>query len=187
MTSTNTNWDAVSDSGVRPALTPQATPASFDAVAIAADHGGFALKEQLVKLLSDSGIQVRDFGADDRVPEDDYPDLIAPLARAVAAGDPSRGIAICGSGVGACVVANKIAGARAGLCGDTYSAHQGVEDDNMNILCIGARVTGPALAWELVQAFLAARFRTEVRFRRRLDKIAELESPSTANATPAQG
>jgi ribose 5-phosphate isomerase B len=144
-------------------------------VGIAADHGGFSLKEQLVKLLREAAYEVCDFGAARLTVDDDYPDFVAPLAKAVSAGDPPRGIAICGSGVGACVVANKIAGARAGLCTDTYSAHQGVEDDNMNILCVGARVTGPALAWELVRTFLAARFRGDERFRRRLEKIAALE------------
>ena len=144
-------------------------------VGVAADHGGFALKARLIPLLQSAGLEVRDFGAAEETPGDDYPDLIAPLAQAVATGNPQRGIALCGSGVGACVVANKIVGVRAGLCNDTYSAHQGVEDDNMNVLCIGARVTGPELAWELVQAFLAARFRSEPRFRRRLEKINALE------------
>jgi ribose 5-phosphate isomerase B len=144
-------------------------------VGIAADHGGFAMKSDLAKALRDSGFDVRDFGAHDESPGDDYPDFIAPLAKSVTAGESCRGIAICSSGVGACVVANKIPGARAALCMDTFSAHQGVEDDNMNVLCIGARVTGPALAWELVQAFLSARFRDEARFRRRLEKIAALE------------
>jgi ribose 5-phosphate isomerase B len=175
MTSENTDWIPAGDDVVRPATAPGGAPGRLDVVAIAADHGGFALKAKLRKLLRDSGFDVRDFGAEHLSPDDDYPDLIAPLARAVASGDPPRGIAICGSGVGACIVANKIAGARAALCTDTYSAHQGVEDDNMNILCIGARVTGPALAWELVQAFLAAHFRNDARFRRRLEKVAELE------------
>jgi ribose 5-phosphate isomerase B len=160
---------------VRPTAPGGATVGRETLIGIAADHGGVALKARLATLLGEAGLTVRDFGAAEESPEDDYPDFIAPLARAVASGEPPRGIAICGSGVGACVVANKIAGVRAGLCADTYSAHQGVEDDNMNVLCIGARVTGPALAWELVQAFLAARFRSDERFRRRLEKIAALE------------
>jgi ribose 5-phosphate isomerase B len=154
------------------------------AVGIAADHGGFALKAELASLLRGAGFRVSDFGASTLSPDDDYPDLIVPLARVVVAGEVERGIAICGSGVGACVVANKLAGVRAGLCTDTYSAHQGVEDDDMNILCIGARVTGLALAWELVQAFLGARFRGDARFRRRLEKIAEVEGPRARIGSP---
>lgn len=144
-------------------------------VGIAADHAGFALKTEIKNRLTRKGVNVRDFGSAREEPDDDYPDTIVPLARAVATGSLPRGIAICGSGVGACVVANKIAGVRAGLCTDTYSAHQGVEDDDMNILCIGARVTGSALAWELVQAFLNAQFNEDQRFVRRLEKIAALE------------
>ena len=142
---------------------------------VAADHGGFELKRVLIAKLSAAGYEIEDFGAYELTEGDDYPDLVVPLARAVAQGKIERGIAICGSGVGACVVANKISGIRAALITDPYSAHQGVEDDDMNVLCIGARVTGPELAWELVQAFLAARFRSDERFRRRLEKIAALE------------
>jgi ribose 5-phosphate isomerase B len=144
-------------------------------VGIAADHGGFTLKEQLVQQLRDSGHEVVDFGANSLAPEDDYPDFVIPLSKAVAVGDVERGIAICGSGVGACVAANKVLGVQAGLIHDVYSAHQGVEDDNMNVLCLGARVIGYALAWELVRTFLAAGFKGDERFRRRLLKIAELE------------
>jgi ribose 5-phosphate isomerase B len=144
-------------------------------VGIAADHGGFTLKEKLAHQLRDSGHKVVDFGASNLAPEDDYPDFVIPLCRAVAVGDVDRGIAICGSGVGACVAANKVPGVRAGLIHDAYSAHQGVEDDNMNVLCLGARVLGYALAWELVQTFLVAGFKGDERFRRRLHKIAELE------------
>jgi ribose 5-phosphate isomerase B len=154
-------------------------------VGIAADHGGFALKEQLVRRLREAGYQVRDFGAGELAAGDDYPDFVAPLARAVATGSPQRGVAICGSGVGASVVANKIPQVRAGLCGDTYSAHQGVEDDDMNVLCIGARVTGGELAWELVRVFLAARFLGDERFRRRLEKITALERKAPAAARSA--
>jgi ribose 5-phosphate isomerase B len=144
-------------------------------VGIAADHGGFSLKEQLAQQLRDSGHEVVDFGASGLDLGDDYPDVVIPLSRAIAEGEVERGIAICGSGVGACVAANKVPGVRAGLIHDVYSAHQGVEDDNMNVLCLGARVIGYALAWELVQTFLATDFKGDERFRRRLHKIAELE------------
>ena len=144
-------------------------------VGIAADHGGFDLKEQLVEALQRGDYEVLDFGAYEPLPGDDYPDYVIPLAQAVARGEIARGIAICGSGVGACVVANKVPGVRAALIHDVYSAHQGVEDDDMNVLCLGGRVMGYALAWELVQAFLTARFDGNERFRRRLDKIAALE------------
>jgi len=175
MTSADQEWHPERAAVVRPAGPAPAAEERGGRVAIAADHGGFALKVELARLLRDAGFAVRDFGAAEEASGDDYPDLIIPLARAVASGEPRRGIAICGSGVGACVAANKVAGVRAGLCADTYSAHQGVEDDDMNVLCIGARVTGRALAWELVQAFLAARFRSDERFRRRLGKITALE------------
>lgn len=144
-------------------------------IGMAADHGGFDLKEVIKKRLMDQGHEIRDFGADAFAPEDDFPDYVTPLARAVAAGQVKRGIAICGSGVGACVAANKIHGVRAALITDVFSARQGVEDDNMNILCLGARVLGPELAWDLTQVFLEATFKPEVRFVRRLRKIAELE------------
>jgi ribose 5-phosphate isomerase B len=145
------------------------------AVGIAADHGGFDLKERLARDLRRGDYEVLDFGAYELLPDDDYPDYIIPLARAVAKGEVARGIAVCGSGVGACVAANKVSGVRAGLVHDVYSARQGVEDDDMNVLCLGGRVVGYALAWELVQAFLSARFGGDERFRRRLDKIAALE------------
>ena len=144
-------------------------------VGITADHGGFNLKEQLADDLRQGEYEVLDFGAYELLPGDDYPDYVIPLAQAVAKGEVARGIAICGSGVGACVAANKVPGVRAGLIHDVYSAHQGVEDDAMNVLCLGGRVIGYALAWELVEAFLTARFRGDERFRRRLDKIAALE------------
>jgi ribose 5-phosphate isomerase B len=142
---------------------------------IAADHGGFELKEQVKEELKTSAHEVVDFGAFEYASRDDYPDLVVPLARAVAQGEVDRGIAICGSGVGACVAANKIRGVRAALITDAYSAHQGVEDDNMNIMCLGGRVTCYALAWELTKTFLEASFRPEERFQRRLDKITALE------------
>ncbi len=142
---------------------------------IAADHGGFDLKTRLAKELKELGYEVKDFGAFELDPGDDYPDFVAPLARAVAQSEVDRGVAICGSGVGAAVVANKVAGARACLITDSFSAHQGVEDDDMNMICLGGRVTGYALAWDLVQIFLNARFKGDDRFKRRLEKIAALE------------
>lgn len=145
-------------------------------VGLAADHGGFELKEKLVDALRESGHEVIDFGALNFDAEDDYPDYVIPLARAVAEGEVDRGIAVCGSGVGACVAANKVDGARAAMIMDTFSAHQGVEDDDMNIICLGGRVTGFELAWDLVQIFLKAAFKAEDRFRRRLDKVAKLEN-----------
>jgi ribose 5-phosphate isomerase B len=145
-------------------------------IGIAADHGGFALKEALAAALSQKGYEVKDFGAHEASPGDDYPDFVVPMARAVSSGQISRGIAICGSGVGACVAANKVPGVRAGLIHDVYSARQGVEDDDMNIICLGGRVMGFALAWDLVQAYLGAEFSGEERFRRRLDKVASLEA-----------
>jgi ribose 5-phosphate isomerase B len=142
---------------------------------IAADHGGFELKEQLVEELRGSGHEVVDFGAQEYDHKDDYPDYIVPLARAVARGEVERGVAICGSGVGACVAANKVPGVRAALITESFSAHQGVEDDNMNIMCLGGRVTCYALALDLLQIFLKARFKDADRFQRRLDKVARLE------------
>ena len=144
-------------------------------VGLAADHGGLELKERIADSLRGEGYEIMDFGAAELDRDDDYPDFVIPLARSVADGKVDRGIAICGSGVGACVAANKVPGVRAGLIHDVYSAHQGVEDDNMNVLCLGARVMGYALAWELVQTFLAAGFKGDERFKRRLHKIAELE------------
>ena len=145
-------------------------------VGIAADHAGFDLKRELVQDLKASGYEMVDLGAHQLNPEDDYPDLVIPLAQAVAEGEVQRGIALCGSGVGACVVANKIPGVRAALITDGFSAHQGVEDDDMNVICLGARVTGKALAMDLIQIFLLARLKDAERFRRRLLKIAALEN-----------
>ncbi len=145
-------------------------------VGIATDHGGFELKVQLVRYLSEAGHELMDFGADSLNPGDDYPDFVIPLARAVASGKVERGVAVCGSGVGACVCANKIPGARAGLIVDHYSAQQGVEDDDMNILCIGGRVVGPAVARDLVDTFLTAKFSQAERHVRRLRKVSLLES-----------
>lgn len=144
-------------------------------VGIAADHGGFDLKEKIGLSLRAQGYEVIDFGAYEVKPEDDYPDFVVPLARAVADGRVERGLAICGSGVGACVAANKISGVRAALITDVFSAHQGVEDDDMNVICLGGRVTGYALAWDLVRAFLDARFKGFERFERRLAIVKNLE------------
>ena len=145
-------------------------------VGIATDHGGFELKEELAAYLREAGHDVVDMGAHKLTPGDDYPDFVIPLAQAVAAGNVDRGIAVCGSGVGASVCANKIPGIRAGLVQDHYSAHQGVEHDDMNILCMGGRVVGPVVAQELADAFLAARFTQEERHVRRLRKVALLET-----------
>lgn len=145
-------------------------------VGIAADHAGFGLKEQLTKALRESGHQVQDFGPSSLTPEDDYQDYIVPLARSVASREVERGVATCGSGVGVCVTANKVKGVRAALIHDIFSAHQGVEDDDMNVICFGARVLGCALAWDLAKAFLAARFNDAERHRRRLAKMAALEN-----------
>jgi ribose 5-phosphate isomerase B len=148
-------------------------------IGVAADHGGFDLKVQLTENLQAAGYEVVDFGAHEFVTGDDYPDFVVPLAMAVARGEVTRGLAICGSGVGASVAANKVAGSRAALITDFFSAHQGVEDDDMNVMCLGGRVTGHALAWDLVQTFLNARFKANERFKRRLAKISELESKET--------
>ena len=148
-------------------------------VGVAADHGGFELKEHLVGILREAGYEVVDFGARQAQPDDDYPDFVVPLARAVARGEVDRGVAVCGSGVGACIVANKVPGVRACLIHESFSAHQGVEDDNLNVLCLGGLVAGPALAWELVRTFLAASFTGTERYQRRLAKVAELESKGT--------
>ena len=144
-------------------------------VGIAADHGGLTLKEHLSKSLRGSGYEVVDFGAHCLDPGDDYPDFVIPLARAVAAGEIERGVAICGSGVGASIAANKVPGVRAGLIHDVFSAHQGVEDDDMNVFCLGGKVIGSALAWELLQKFLAARFTGAPRHVRRVEKVQALE------------
>jgi ribose 5-phosphate isomerase B len=145
-------------------------------VGIAADHAGFALKEELAKGLRESGHEVLDFGSASLTPEDDYPDYVVPLAQSVASGEVERGVAICGSGVGACVAANKVKGVRAALVHDIFSAHQGVEDDDMNVICFGARVLAFALAWDLTKAFVAARFNNAERHERRLRKVAALEN-----------
>lgn len=143
-------------------------------VALAADHAGFELKEKMAAFLKEAGFEVVDLGTSNREPSD-YPDFARAIGEALREGKAERGILICGSGVGACVAANKMKNIRAGLCHDTYSAHQGVEHDDINVLCLGSRVIGEELAKELVSAFLAARFTGEERHRRRLDKIKALE------------
>jgi ribose 5-phosphate isomerase B len=148
---------------------------------IAADHSGFALKEQLAGSLREAGYELVDFGAHQFEHDDDYPDYIIPLARAVADGQVDRGIALCGSGVGASIAANKIAGVRAGLIHDVFSAHQGVEDDDMNVFALGGGVIGVALARELIHTFLNARFSGAERHRRRIAKVQALESPSPSS------
>lgn len=145
-------------------------------VGIAADHGGFELKEMLHDYLKNSGHEVMDFGAETLDNGDDFPDYIVPLAKAVANKDVERGIAICGSGVGACIAANKISGVRAALITEHFSAHQGVEDDDMNLMAIGGRVVGFNVAQELVSTFLKAKFIGAERHLRRMAKIHELEN-----------
>ena len=144
-------------------------------IGIATDHGGFELKGVIASFLISQQYEVKDFGAHVLDRTDDYPDFVVPLAKAVAAHEVDRGIAICGSGVGASIAANKIPGVRAALITDYYSAHQGVEHDDMNLLCLGGRVTGEEMAKELVTAFLKATFTAEERHRRRLEKVKTLE------------
>lgn len=144
-------------------------------IGIAADHGGFELKQIIYEYLLSLQYEVIDFGAHTKNELDDYPDLIIPLARAVADKKVERGIAVCGSGVGAAIVANKIAGVRASLINDHFSAHQGVEDDDMNLLCLGGRITGTAVAKELVNAFLESTFSGGEKYLRRLNKVIALE------------
>lgn len=145
-------------------------------VGIAADHGGFTLKQVVHRFLQDAGHEVTDFGAHEFSAGDDYPDLVEPLARAVGQGQVERGIALCGSGVGACIVANKIQGVRACLITEHFSAHQGVEDDDMNLICLGGRITGEEAAKEFISSFLSARFKTEDKYLRRLNKVKKIEN-----------
>jgi ribose 5-phosphate isomerase B len=145
-------------------------------VGIAADHGGFGLKAELSGSLRAAGYEIEDYGAYELDSADDYPDFIIPLARAVASARVERGVALCGSGVGASVAANKISGVRAGLIHDVFSAHQGVEDDDMNVLCLGGKVIGCGLALELVRTFLHAHFSEAPRHQRRLAKVKALET-----------
>ncbi|HLR91142.1 MAG TPA: RpiB/LacA/LacB family sugar-phosphate isomerase [Balneolaceae bacterium] len=144
-------------------------------IGIAADHGGFLLKEELKDSLQKLGYELTDFGAFELDQEDDYPESILPLARALSEGKVKKGIAVCGSGVGAAIVANKLPGVRAALITESYSARQGVEHDDMNMLCIGGRVIGSALALVIVQAFLKARYIGSGRYQRRLDQLIQIE------------
>ena len=148
-------------------------------IGMAADHGGFELKNFLNQRLRGAGYEVIDFGDRQFNTEDDYPDFIVPRARAVAAGEVDRGVAICGSGVGATITANKVTGARACLIQDIFSARQGVEDDDLNVICLGGHTVAQARAWELVQIFLAARFSGVARHCRRLAKVSDLETRET--------
>lgn len=144
-------------------------------IGIAADHGGFALKQIIQPYLISLNYEVVDYGAYVQDDLDDYPDFVTPLAKAVSSKEIERGIAVCGSGVGAAIVANKVKGVRASLINDYFSAHQGVEDDDMNLLCLGGRITGSAVAKELVKGFLDARFSGGEKYVRRLNKILALE------------
>jgi len=144
-------------------------------VALGCDHAGYALKQGVAEAIRDAGHEVLDCGAFELTPADDYPDFAAAVARAILGGRAERGVIVCGSGVGASVAANKFPGIRSALCHDTFSAHQGVEDDSMNVLALGARVIGPSLAAELVGVFLRAKFSGAERHRRRIQKIADIE------------
>jgi ribose 5-phosphate isomerase B len=145
-------------------------------IAVAADHAGFELKQELADELRNADHEVIDLGAREYDPADDYPDFASAIGRAVQRGEVDRGVLICGSGVGASIAANKLVGVRAALCHDTYSAHQGVEHDDMNILVLGSRIIGVELARDLVKTFVAARFSGDERHKRRLEKMRALES-----------
>lgn len=145
-------------------------------VALGADHAGFELKNKIAGWLNEKNIEVVDLGNTIYDAKDDYPDFAIPVARSVAEKRVDKGIVICGSGVGACITSNKIKGSRASICHDTYSAHQGVEHDDMNVLCLGARIIGETLAKEIVFSFVEAQFINEERFTRRLVKITNLEN-----------
>jgi ribose 5-phosphate isomerase B len=152
-------------------------------IAVACDHGGFPLKANVIEIVRAAGHEVLDLGTNSADPVD-YPDYARAIGEAIQHGRAERGVLLCGSGIGACVAANKMKGIRAGVCHDTYSAHQGVEHDDMNVLCLGARVIGPELVPELVQAFLRARFTGEARHVRRLGKIQALEEGQSAHGRP---
>ena len=144
-------------------------------IALGADHGGYELKTELLRLLKERNVEVLDVGAYSYDAVDDYPDFAEAVAGAVVSGRAHRGIVVCGSGVGACIAANKVPGIRAGVCHDTYSAHQGVEHDDMNVLCLGGRIVGIEVAREIVRAFLGACFIREERYSRRLRKLLAIE------------
>lgn len=145
-------------------------------IAIGCDHGGYPLKAELIQVLQQAGHEPIDVGAYTIDPKDDYPDFALAVGNTVQSHQAERGIVICGSGVGACVAANKLKGIRAGLCHDTYSAHQGVEHDDMNVICLGARIIGGELAREVVLAFANAKFSGEERHLRRLNKVLKIEA-----------
>ena len=149
-------------------------------LALGADHAGFQLKGQLKPWLSSLGHELMDLGAHQLDPDDDYPDFALAVGQSVQGGNADRGIVICGSGVGACVTANKVVGIRACLCHDTYSSRQGVEHDDMNVICLGGRIIGVDLAKEVLEVFLSARFSPEPRFQRRLDKMLAVERNRSA-------
>jgi len=157
-----------------------AQPGAPKRIGVAADHGGFELKEYICSMLREAHYEMVDFGDNQPKPDDDYPDFVVPLARAVTRGEVDRGVAICGSGVGACIAANKVPGVRASLIHEHFSARQGVEDDDMNVICLGGRVVANTFAWELVRTFLHARFSGAERHRRRLAKLVRLESSEAA-------
>jgi ribose 5-phosphate isomerase B len=145
-------------------------------VAIGADHAGYSLKAPLVSLMQSRGDDVVDVGANSYDPEDDFPDFAKLVADSVSSNQADRGVIVCGSGVGASVAANKVIGIRAAICHDSYSAHQGVEHDDLNVLCLGSRIIGEEVAFELVTSFLNARFIDEGKYRRRLDKVIGIEN-----------
>ena len=152
-------------------------------IGLATDHGGYPFKEAVILNLMHQGHEVIDFGAEYLQPTDDYPDFVAPLARAVASGAVERGLALCGSGVGACITANKIPGVRACLIHENYTAHQAVEHDNLNVLCLGARVIGIESALELITTFVNAQFTGEERHVRRLGKIVKIEQEEVKSSS----
>jgi ribose 5-phosphate isomerase B len=156
-------------------------------IAVAADHGGFVLKTGLIPWLEAQNYEIVDLGAEVFNAGDDYPDFAEDVAETVVSGKAERGILVCGSGVGASIAANKVPGIRACLCHETYSAHQGVEHDNMNILCLGGRVIGIELAKELVGAFLKAQFSGLEKYQRRVSKIADIESRALIHARQREG
>ena len=144
-------------------------------ISLAADHNGFDLKKEISDQLETDGHEVIDVGPHSHDPLDDYPDYAKKLADSVSRGESLRGIMICGSGVGASVASNKVKGIRAAVCHDIYSAHQGVEHDDMNVLCLGSRIVGIEVARELVKAFITAEYTGEERHQRRLDKVLDME------------
>jgi len=145
-------------------------------IAIACDHGGFPLKDPLIQVIESLGHEVRDLGAHEYDKDDDYPDFARYIGTAIQQGNADKGVLLCGSGVGACIAANKMDGVRASVCHDVYSAHQGVEHDAMNVLCLGSRIIGSQLAEDLVRAFVSAEFSGEERHERRLEKVNALEN-----------